>query len=125
MTSDTDFCLGIDEAILYECKWGSYIKTALQVSSGRVVLTNRRLLFCDTGYWGYGLMLLAVQLFSPQTHIVWEVPLVSIQGVAKKRHGFATKYIVSLKDGGEYALLVGTGAEQWTAGLASQGIAVV
>ena len=124
MTSDTDFSLAMNETILYESKWCSYIKTALQVSSGRVILTNHRLLFCDTGYWGYGLMLLAVQLFSAQTHIVWAVPLASIQAVAKKRHGFATKYLVSLKEGGEYAILVGSGAEKWVAGLNSQGIAV-
>jgi hypothetical protein len=69
-------------------------------------------------------MLLAAQLFCPQTHIVWEVPLGAIQAVTKKRHGLGSKYLVSLKEGGEYAILVGSGAEKWVAGLNSQGIAV-
>ena len=123
MASDTDFSLAIDETIVFETKWGTYIKAALQVSSVRVVLTNRRLLFCDTGYWGYGLMLLAAQLFYPQTHIVWEVPLASLQAIAKKRHGLANKYIVSLiGESGEYAILIGPGEDKWIAGLTSQGI---
>lgn len=122
--SEKQFSLEAGEEVLYETKWGSWLKSMVQVSAGRVILTNRRLVFCDTGYTGFGIILLIVQFLTPATRVVWEVPVVDITSVARERHGLASKYVVTCAGGQKYALQVGTGDGKWKECLAKQGIRV-
>jgi hypothetical protein len=112
------------EQVLFETRWGSWLKSAVQVWAGRVVLSNRRLAFYDTGHTALGVLMVIMQFFAPQTRLVWEVPVESIHEVVKKRHGLATKYVVMCANGQEYTVQVGTGDAKWKDALTSQGIKV-
>jgi len=120
----TQFTLSAGEQIVFETNWGSWLKSTIQVTAGRVVLTNQRLVFCDTGYTGYGIIYIIIQFVTPATRLVWEVPLGDIASVSRQRHGLASKYVVSCSGGPTYTVQVGTGDSKWKEGLASRGITV-
>jgi hypothetical protein len=121
----TQFALSAGEQIVFETNWGSWLKSMVQVTAGRVVLTNQRLVFCDTGYTGYGIIFIIMQFLTPATRVVWEVPIEDIARVSRERHGFASKYVVSCSSGPTYTVQVGTGDSKWKEGLASRGITVM
>ena len=120
--SEKQFALEAGEEILYETKWGSWLKSTVQVTAGRVILTTRRLVFCDTGYTGFGIIFLIVQFFMPATRVVWEVPVNDIATVVRERHGLASKYVVTCGSGQKYTIQVGTGDAKWKECVVKQGI---
>lgn len=123
LASQTKFVAVTGESIYFQAMaaWSEGIAT----HSGTVILSSRRIAFCQPAGFDGGLLLLHTINLATRAHdqIVWQVLLPYITSVHRKKYlGFGRKTVFSAKDGTSYA--VDVKGEAWRTALQSVGIKV-
>ncbi|GAO21879.1 hypothetical protein ALISP_1699 [Alicycliphilus sp. B1] len=126
LRSQTAFIPRAWETVIVDNELGSYIKSAINVDTGDISLTNRRIVFC--GKMGAYAKLavfggLAVLGAGKAPKIHFQIILKDIDKIELGKHGFAKTFIATTKEGKTYKFQVRK-YDKWVAALSTAGIRV-
>lgn len=126
LRSQTEFIPRAWETVIFENELGSYIKSAINVDTGDISLTDRRIVFCGKmgtyaklAVFG-GLAFLGAGK-APKIH--FQLILKDIAHIELGTHGFAKAFLATAKDGKKYKFGVRS-YERWVAALTGIGIQI-
>ena len=104
------FELEAGESVEHEEKNVMWLKSKFQGFGGRLVVTDRRVVFAQTGIPSLGLLGL---LFNKQGTVRVQIAKPDVEGVEKGQHGRA-KNVLSLRSkGDEHRFVLNTPYEEW------------
>jgi hypothetical protein len=114
------------ETVIFDKELGSYIKSALNVDTGDITLTDRRIVFCGkmgsyTKLAILGGLAAFTDAFKPKIH--FQIILKDITKLELGKHGFAKTFFATTKDGKQYKFQVRK-YDKWIDYLTGAGIKV-
>ena len=126
LKKQTEFTPMASETVIFDSELGSYIKSSINVDTGEISLTDRRIVFC--GKLGTYIKILALGPIAllgsrniPKIH--FQFILKEIIHIELGRHGFAKTFFATTREGKKYKFQV-RDYEKWITALSTIGIHV-